>query len=182
MTVTYPEEFRCAQITPYRVNVGMGVLRTPMESGLQRQRRLYKTMPHAFQLEFVMTVPELGQWQPWVNQYAYDYFVMQRLETWIAGRRGEISSPHSVRFTSDLEFDNPVYGWVRVRVAAELDPIQPPEAMPGPVTPGDGWIVAGTPGAPSLAWIVAGSPAAPSADLVSAGSPGFPASLVIGAG
>lgn len=176
MAETYPAHFRCAQITPYRVQVDMGVLRTPMDSGLQRQRRLYKTMPHVFQLEFVMTVVELGDWQPWVNQYAYDYFVMPRLESWYAGAIGEISSPHSVRFISNLDIDNPVFGWVRVKVQAELDPLQP---LPGPAIPTNLWVVGGTPAAPSSPHrIIAGTPAAAPIDWIIAGTPAFPAAVI----
>lgn len=176
MAETYPAEFRCAQITPYRIAVDMGVLRTPMDSGLQRQRRLYRTMPHTFQLEFVMTVVELGDWQVWVNQYAYDYFIMPRLESFYAGRLGEISSPHSCRFTSNLDIDNPVFGWVRVRVSAELDPLQP---ISGPTVPTNLWVVGGTPPTPSnVNTIIAGAPPAPGADAIVAGSPAFPAAII----
>jgi len=173
---TYPAEFRCAQISPYAITVDMGLLRTPMESGLQRQRRLYKTMPHTFRLEFVMTVPELGVWQRWVNINGYDFFIMPKLESWLSGAIGEIASPHQVRFISNLEIDNPVYGWVRVRVGAELDPLQP---LPGPATPTDLWVIGGTPDEPSNATtIIAGSPVAPSVDWIIAGSPAFPAAIV----
>ena len=172
---TYPAEFRCAQITPYAVSVDMGLLRTPMESGLQRQRRLYKTMPHSFRLEFIMTVPELGDWQRWVNLFAYDFFIMPKLETYLAGVIGEISSPHQVRFTGNLELDNPVYGWVRVRVPAELDPLQP---LPGPATPTNLWVIGGTPPAPSTNRIIAGTPPAPAVDFIVAGTPAYPAAII----
>jgi hypothetical protein len=173
--VTYPAEFRCAQITPYRIAVDMGVLRTPMDSGLPRQRRLYRTMPHAFQLEFVMTVVELGDWQRWVNIYAYDYFTMGRLETYFAGMVGEISSPHSVRFTGNLEIDNPVYGWVRVRVPAELDPLQP---FPGPVEPTNLWVVGGFPQSVITNWVIGGFPQSIITDWIIAGTPAFPAAYL----
>lgn len=171
----YPAEFRCAQISPYSIAVDMGVLRTPMDSGLKRQRRLYRTMPHTFQLEFVMTVPELGQWQPWVNQYAYDFFTMNKLESYFAGKLGEISSPHSVRFIGDLQIDNPVYGWVRVKVSAELDPLQP---LPGPITPTNIWVIGGTPPAPSTNSVLAGTPPAASVDWIIAGTPAYPSAII----
>jgi hypothetical protein len=175
--VTYPESFRCAQITPYRISVDMGVLRTAMDGGSYRQRRVYRIMPHLFQLEFVMTVVELGAWQEWVNVYAYDFFTMPKLESMYAGKIGEISSPHSIRFTSNLEIDNPLYGWVRVKVGAELDPLQ--AANSGPLVPSDQWIIAGRPAAPSNAnRIIAGSPGAVSTERISAGSPGQPAAII----
>jgi len=169
----YPETFRCAQWTPYQVAVDMGVLRTPMESGLARQRRLYRTMPTQFRLEFVMTVPELGAWQRWVNQFGYDYFTMGRLESYYAGLVGEISSPHSIRFISNLEYDNPVYGWVRVKVQAELDPLQP---LPGPPVPTNAWIIAGTPPVPSNAITIISDFTL--VDFVAAGTPAYPAAVL----
>jgi len=173
--ITYPTEFRCAQIANYRVAVDMGVLRTPMDSGLPRQRRLYRTMPHTFQLEFIMTVPELGAWQRWVNAHAYDYFTMGKLESYFAGVMGEIATPHSVRFTGNLEYDNPVYGWVRVRVPAELDPLQP---FPGPIEPTNLWVIGGTPPAPSPNNVIAGTPPAPAPDWLIAGTPAYPAAVI----
>jgi len=174
--VTYPDTFRCAQWTPYRIAVDMGLLRTEMEGGGARQRRLYRTMPHRFQLEFVMMTVELGAWQRWVNANAYDFFTMARLESFYSGELGEISSAHSIRFIGDLEIDNPTYGWVRVKVPAELDPRQ--QALYGPNTPPNNWLIAGTPPAPSTDHVIAGTPAAPSLPLVSAGTPARPAAII----
>jgi hypothetical protein len=177
MAVTYPESFRCAQITPYQISVDMGVLRTPMDGGATRQRRVYRTMPHTFSLDFIMTVQELGAWQDWVNVHGYDFFTINKLESMYAGQLGEIASPHSIRFTSNLTIDNPVYGWVRVKVSAELDPLQ--SANQGPLVPSDAWIVGGSPPAPSDASLAhAGTPAAPATDRFVAGSPGHPAAII----
>src|SRR6187549_3467750 len=115
----YPADFRCAQISPYSLAVDMGVVRTPMDGGNARQRRAYFDMPTLYSLEFVMTVQELGRWQEWANDNAYDYFVIDNLESWQSGKLGRIASPHNIRFISDLTIDNPVYGWVRVKVQAE---------------------------------------------------------------
>lgn len=134
-TPTYPTEFRCAQITPYSYNVDMGLLRTPMDGGATRQRRLYRTMPHLFALEFVMTVVELGDWQEWVNENAYDWFVMGEIESMYSGQAGVTASPHTIRFTSNLAIDNPVLGWVRVKVSAELAPLASTVVLAGGAMP-----------------------------------------------
>lgn len=157
----YPADFRCAQITPYAIAVDMGLLRTQMDGGGARQRRLYKTMPTVYSLEFIMTVQELGAWQIWVNDNAYDYFIIDNLESFRSGLKGQVSSPHSIRFISNLAIDNPVFGWVRVKVQAE-GAIAAPEA---------GWIVGGTPAAPSPLWIIAGTVVAPSPGMIYAGTP-----------
>jgi len=175
MATVYPAQFQAAQVMPYQVAVDMGVLRTPMDSGYARQRRLYRTMPHNFALEFVMPALELGSWQSWVNQFAYDYFEMPLLESMWSGAAGAVASVHSIRFISDLSIENVVYGTVRVKVAAELDPNQ--AALSGPVVPTFQWIAGGTaadPASPDL--VEPGAP--PAADSVIAGTPRSPAAIV----
>ena len=134
-------------------------------------------MPHIFKLEFIMEALDLGQWQAWINQYAYDFFLLDLESMWSASS-GKITSPHIVRFMSDLEVENVVYGWVRVRVAAELSPNQ--AAIAGPLLPTYQWYIGGVPYAPSSsAWIIAGGaldPASP--DWIYAGTPQFPAAIL----
>lgn len=142
----YPSSFQCPQIKPYAWAVDMGIVRTPMEGGNARQRRRYRTMPHAFRLEFVMPALSVGQWQSWVNAFAYDWFSINLESMWSAAT-GKITSPHLVRFISNLEWENVVYGWVRVRVQAELSPNQ--IALGGPLLPTYNWIIGGTPVDPS---------------------------------
>jgi len=174
--VTYPKSFQCPQIKPYSLGVDMGLVRTPMQGGNNRQRRQYRHMPHIFRLEFVMEALDLGTWQQWINSFAYDYFILG-LESMWSGNAGTITSPHIVRFISDLEVENVVYGWVRVRVQAELSPNQYALAGPGILT--DAWIIGGTPAAPSADTIIAGTPAAPSMpEWISAGSPQNPAAIL----
>lgn len=173
----YPASFQCPQIIPYGWTVDMGIIRTPMEGGNSRQRRRYRTMPHGFKLEFIMPALALGQWQSWVNAFAYDWFTMNLESMWSAAT-GAITSPHLIRFISDLEFDDVVYGWVRCRVQAELSPNQ--VALGGPLLPTYAWVIGGTPQAPSNAnSVIAGNPSSPSTpDWIFAGTPQFPAAIV----
>jgi hypothetical protein len=176
--IEYPDSFQCPQIKPYSLAVDMGVLRTAMDGGNQRQRRRYRMMPHLFNLEFVMQALDLGRWQSWVNQFAYDYFLMDLESMWSA-LAGSITAPHLVRFISDLQVENVTLGWIRVRVQAEISPNQ--WALSGPVVPSYQWIVAGTAIAPaSPDWIFAGGPPGGGAAPVwiYAGSPRFPAAIV----
>lgn len=142
----YPTGFQCPQIKPYSLGVDMGVLRTPMQGGNARQRRMYRHMPTVFRLEFIIQALDLGEWQSWVNRFAYDYFVINIESMW-SGSSGVIAAPHLVRFISDLEMENVTYGWIRVRVQAELSPNQ--WSIAGPLLPTYQWIVGGTPGAPA---------------------------------
>jgi len=172
----YPAAFACAQVLPYHIDVNMGVIRTPMESGHARQRRMFRTMPHLFTLEFVMKAVELGRWQSWVNEFAYDYFSLD-LESMYSGLLGQITIPHDVRFTSNLTIDNVTYEWVRVRVQAELSPAF--AASLGPKLPTHNWVIAGHPAPPPPTdWIIAGEPPTPSLDTYYAGSPQYPAAII----
>jgi hypothetical protein len=64
-------------------------------------------------------VQQLGDWQVWVNDNGYDWFVIDNLESYRSGLAGKVSAPHTIRFISNLAIDNPVFGWVRVKVQAE---------------------------------------------------------------
>jgi hypothetical protein len=172
MTTKYPAEFACPQILPYKIDVNMGVLRTPMESGHSRQRRMFRTMPHIFSLEFVLTVKELGRWQAWVNLFAYDYFNMN-LESMYSGLADAETIPHTVRFISNLQIENVTQGYVRVRVQAELSPAF--VTAGGPAVPTFNWVVAGDASSPAADWIIAGVPANPSLDNIIAGTAPNPA-------
>jgi hypothetical protein len=173
----YPSSFQCPQIRPYQIAVDMGILRTPMEGGNTRQRRRYTIMPSIFRLEFVMPAIDLGTWQSWVNAFAYDYFLLNLESMWSAFA-GAVTAPHIVRFISDLDIENVVYGWVRVRVQAELSPNQ--YAIGGPLIPTYQWIIGGTPTAPAAPdWIIAGVPQNPSTpDWIFAGTPANPAAII----
>lgn len=179
MAETYPAGLPCVQILPYAYDVNMGVLRTPMDGGYSRQRRLHNVMPHDFKLEFVMAIADLYAWQTWVNQFAYDYFYLP-LESMHSSLAGKVAAPTLVRFTTNLSFENVVYGWIRVRVGAELSPIAPATVTPPPDTSGD-WIIAGRPATPSTPdTYTAGRPASPSnGNTVIAGEPGAPSTSTI---
>lgn len=120
---SYPVSFPSPQASPYAWSVDMGVLRTPMDGGNSRQRRLYDVMPHTWTLEFVVPMAALYDWQNWVNQFAYDYFQMP-LVSWLASKAGGQTSTHVVRFISNLEFDLLAVDVAHVRVQAEASPAQ----------------------------------------------------------
>jgi len=101
----------------------MGILRTPMEGGYSRQRRLYDVMPHVWAIEFEVKVAQLYDWQNWINQYAYDFFKMP-LISWLSSQAGTKTSLHVVRFISNLEVELVIDTTVTVRVSVEASPSQ----------------------------------------------------------
>ena len=174
-TPIYPASLPCPLIKPYQVDVNMGVLRTPMDSGHARQRRLHRRMPHIFTLEFALSIDQLGRWQPWVNEFGYDWFQLD-LSTMYSGQVRELFTKHEVRFISDLKYRTLMHGHVLMQVQAELSPAQ---NLLGPPQPSWDWIVGGSPGNPSTPdWYIGGKPATPSADIVNPGTPANPAALV----
>jgi len=172
----YPSSFACAAINPYNFSVDMGLIRSQMEGGNTRQRRLYTTMPHVFNLVFRMKVQDLVVWQYWVNRFGYAWFNINLASMFCT--KGDIAEPHCIRFISDLSINMFSYGWVEVSVQAELtsDALahtpRPPGVGAG-VT-GD-WIVGGHPRSPSKPdWVIAGVPSAPMSDHVLSGTPQAP--------
>lgn len=170
----YPATFPVAERVPYAVTVDMGVIRSDFAAGNARQRRAYRTMPHALALTFRLRTTELLTWQNWVNAYAFEWFYCP-VATMYAGEPpapGTLSY-ELLRFTGNL--DAQALGWNlhALSVFAELSPAA--EAANAGWGAG-GWIVGGTPPAPSPVWIIAGGPFEPAAALIVAGSPPIPAS------
>lgn len=122
----YPSTFALPRFAPHTYTVDMGVMRTQMDGGNARQRRLYDVMPHGYQLEFVVRLVDLFDWQDWVNLYAYDYFDLP-LVSWLSSQAGVRALATSARFISDLEFEFNGPDDVVVRVGAELSPTAVPE-------------------------------------------------------
>lgn len=120
----YPSNFAAPRLLPLAWAVDMGILRTPMDGGLARQRRLYDTMPTVWAIEFVMPVDALFGWQDWVNQYAYDYFELPLVSTQ-SSQAGTQTAPHVVRFISNLNLELNAVDIVHVRVSVERAPIAP---------------------------------------------------------
>jgi len=175
--VIYPSLFPCpSRIEGHSQAITAGLVRTPMEAGNSRQRRVHRVLPTRISLVFMVHQPDYAAWLTWVNENAWDDWVTMKLPGLQASRLGVDTAGIAVRFMTDLQADLvPVHRlwWWRVRVEAEYIPT--PEQL-AHVPTGD-WIVAGTPGAPSPDWIVAGTPPAPSPDWISAGTVLAPAAL-----
>jgi hypothetical protein len=117
---TYPSDFPCVQIAGYRADVAMGAARSEIPMS-QVQRRIFRTMPHAIALSFVMTVTQWGSWQNWIKQYGYDWFQLD-LPSRPEYRLGKRISPHVIRFTSGLSVRNITESSVQISVNAEFSP------------------------------------------------------------
>lgn len=154
MLNVYPDNFPAALWRPFTMEVGSGVVRTAFESGNTRQRRAYDHMPTLMNMQVTMSWELLAQWQPWMNQYAYEWIVMPARSMLNAGKD---CAPHVVRVISDLRISSTSSNrHCTVEFVVEQD--TQAEAIPG-VTPQLGnWIVAGRPAAPAANIIVGGTP------------------------
>jgi hypothetical protein len=166
----YPATFPVPRVAAYQYNVDAGLIRTPMDGGFPRQRRLYDVMPHAWSLEFVLTNATLYGWQTWVNSYGYDYFQID-MTSWLSSQAGKLVVPHIIRFTSNLVVEVSAKPNFVVRVEADLSPSQVTTFNP---TPYGNWIDAGEPSVPATDTRTAGRPASPSLDTTTAGKPATP--------
>lgn len=165
MPEVYPKTLPQPLLTPYGVEVDSGLLRTPMDGGLARQRRLYEVMPHSFTLEFLVPRSQLFSWQDWINRYGYDYVEME-LVSWLSANKN--CSVHFVRFTTNITYESVEGGYVRATMGAELSPAQVSNYNP-PAQ--DTWIIGGSPPFPSAGTVTGGTPANPPTDVVIAGTP-----------
>lgn len=160
--ILYPASFPCpSRIEGHSQSMAAGLVRTPMEAGNARQRRMHRVLPTAVSLVFMIDQEAYAAWLVWVNTWAFDGFVTMKLPGLEASRLGQATAPIAVRFISDLEAElvpaHRLWYW-RVRVTAEY---QPGEAALEPVTRG-AWIIARYPSTPGAEAIIAGRPGSPS--------------------
>jgi hypothetical protein len=143
-----------------------------MESGNMRQRRAQRVLPQQVSLTFVIDQSAYSDWLAWVNEYAWDEWILMNLPGLRASTSGTDTAPTAVRFISELQSELiPIdRRWLwRARVTAEYVPA----AADFLATHGV-WIVPGQPAVPEPAWVFAGSPESPSPVFTDPGTPQLP--------
>ena len=168
----YPNEYPKPLVKGYSIDVDMGLIRTPFETGRARQRRSYKTMPHLFGFTFVVGTRELYNWLSWVNSYAYDWFQLD-MTSFLTGNNSDSGycSAHAIRFASNIRMTAIDQKHFEISVTAEM--VDPLNSVI--IAALGSWIIGGEPLTPSADYIVAGEPDSPSLDQTNPGSPQFPA-------
>ena len=173
----YPENFPLPLWAAYNYNVDMQVIRTPFDIGYQRQRRTHKLMPHIFSVTFRMKEIELGAWQDWVNDNAYNWFDMP-VNDMYSSSEGKVCTVQTVRFIGDLAIRMRHAKYFDVTTQMELAPKTYSDAV-GAIIKTEDWIIAKDPADPSTPdWYVARTPANPATDMVNPGNPRRPAATV----
>ena len=178
MAIAYPRDFACpSRIEGHSAVVSTGLVRTPMEGGNTRQRRMQRQAPQLISLVFVMPQTELADWLSWVNAYAFDQWIDIDLPGVLASRAGTQTAATPVRFCSDIALTlvpvHRLWYW-QARVSCEWLPtaedLRPwawiiADLDDETIETSSHWVIAGTPDAPSPDLVTAGGPAAPSAPL-----------------
>jgi hypothetical protein len=169
--IAYPLSLPCAsRIEGHSAAISAGLVRTPFEAGNSRQRRAQRVLPHQISLAFMVDQPLWATWLSWVNAHAWDDFFTLNLPGLVAAAAGKNTAAVPVRFASDLATElvpaatDGLWYW-RVQVTAEYLP-QPADilALAG------GWVIGGSPAAPSGTWVIGGTPGAPSPAFINPGT------------
>jgi hypothetical protein len=166
MTV-YPAKFPLPDRQPYSLAVDAGLLRSQFSTGNSRQRRQYTRLPTIMALQFTLRAEELTEWQSWCNDNAWTWF---QIDLQSALSKGEILSPHEVRFITSLDISSAGWNLVTVTVGAEMSPAMLANAFipadpPTPPSSGPYWIVAGTPSNPAVTVTDPGTVSNPSVEV-----------------
>ncbi|MFL6051576.1 MAG: hypothetical protein ACJ72W_01480 [Actinoallomurus sp.] len=124
--IDYPASLPCpSKGEGFSVGDAAGVVRSPLEAGNSRQRRMHRLLPEQLSLVWTIDQPKtLAAWLAWANVYGWDWFMLT-LPGLAASRAGARTAPMPVRFVSDVqqEFMGGAGLWVwRVRVEAEAMP------------------------------------------------------------
>ena len=99
----YPNWFPQPLEDGYGLDLNTGVIRAEFENGNTRQRRVYDNLPQRFQLTFAMSARTLSSWTLWVNQYGFDWFMLNLASpnSYLGEGTYGLVKPHKVRITSD---------------------------------------------------------------------------------
>lgn len=140
--LAYPPLLPCvSRIEGHSATIFAGLVRTPMEAGNTRQRRTHRVLPHRLSLVFVMAQEVYAAWLAWVNENAFDQWILMSLPGDLAARAGTPTAPTPVRFVSDVTAElmpaDRLWYW-RCRVEAEWLP-SAADLGPAPFGP---WILA----------------------------------------
>jgi hypothetical protein len=158
----FPDTLPCPLIDGTTVSYDAGLIRTQFDGGNSKQRRMYKTLPSIYSVQWV--VPQKGhenrleKLMEWLNNNGWSWFNLG-LPGILASIKGEDTAACRVRLISDVstELLNTRKGFYwRVRSALEWTDAGVAFGTHG------GWVIARGPGDPSPDWIIASTPTLPS--------------------
>lgn len=124
--IDYPASLPCpSKGEGFSVGDAVGVVRSPLEAGSTRQRRMHRTLPERCSLVWTIDQPHtLAAWLAWCNVYAWDWFMLA-LPGLVASRAGTTTARTPVRFVSDVQQElvagHGLWVW-RLSVEAEAQP------------------------------------------------------------
>lgn len=112
--VMYPSHFPKPLRAGFAYYEDAGLIRADNGNGQAVQRQAFKTLPHHFNLTFVVSLTNYKNWVHWVNNNAFFWFELKGF--WY---RDLECSPLKIRFTSDLTVTPFNSNYLSVTVEAE---------------------------------------------------------------
>jgi len=123
--IDFPDTLPCvSRIDGFGMVASAAVIRTPLEFGNSRQRRMHARMPQEIALAWRVANIDLKPLTDWLNTYGYEWFNL-KLAGLEASQANEFAVPIAVRLMSDIQVQlNPIYrqNWWTVSVSAEYQP------------------------------------------------------------
>jgi len=177
----FPQTLPCPQIEGTAASFDAGLIRTQFDGGNSRQRRMYKTLPSIYPVQWVVSQKvDLAKLIRWLNDNGYAWFNL-KLPGVLASTKGEETTACRVRLITDLstELINTRRGYYwRVRSALEWVDAGSTLGV-GSTTTAEGWITARSPTTAATDWIIAGGAGSPSVlGPIIGGHPTHPSALL----
>jgi len=141
-----------------------GLVRTSIPVAAPNQLLGFNSPTTKITMTFSMDNDTYTDWLVWVTDNGWNWFkmpVVSPLDPVL------ITSTHSVRFISEVQYQKRGDNWLSVSVTAEMIPGEDEDPLAS-TGRGYDYILAGAPASPSADTIVAGTPAAPSTPFIEA--------------
>lgn len=123
----YPTSLPCASRDGYGFAVTTGAVKTRMQGGWTRKRRMDPTMFRTFQLSFRMPTDTFDDWHQFVHKNAFNWIRMNVQSNIPSGIRdvNQNVSEEVIRFISDVSWSYTSFGIITANVQAEgfIDPV-----------------------------------------------------------
>ena len=123
--IVWPSSLPAPTVEGYAINPGEGVLRTQMDSGLARQRRVFTQTPTTFNVRWILTNDQYQTFEGW-----YQYFADEGASEFIIDlSSGQGISAHTARFLG--QFSASLIAQNLWQVSAQLETINRPVVSQG---------------------------------------------------
>lgn len=110
----YPDDLPCLQYADFSISRQFDVVRTQMDSGWTRHRRLSEFNIETLTLSWTMDVPTFKKWFEWMDLYGFDWFDIKI-------RSAETPDVGDVTIRLDSAINYALLGWNVVKVTCSAE-------------------------------------------------------------